>query len=91
MAIVQRKYEDELIWQAMREAGLSVEDVQVRDVYAIIDDERPDQENAVFRVSFEWTPTHAVALRVLERARELENENPLRAPSATFGEEIDFQ
>jgi hypothetical protein len=29
-----------MIWQAMREAGLSVEDVQVRDVYAMVDDER---------------------------------------------------
>lgn len=54
MATVQRKYKDALIWQALREAGLSVDDVQVRDVHAIIDDERPDQQNAVFRVSFEW-------------------------------------
>ena len=91
MAMVQRKYEDALIWQAMREAGLSVDDVQVRDVHAIIDDDRPDQQNAVFRVSFEWTPSHTVALRVLQRARELERETPPPIRSDPHSDDADFQ
>jgi hypothetical protein len=87
MALVQRKYEDDLIWQAMREAGLSVEDVHVREVYAFVDDQRPDQEDAVFRVTFEWGAPHAVALQILQRARALEDDAPAAPPSGPSGED----
>jgi hypothetical protein len=80
VATVQRKYEDELIWRAMREAGLSVDDVRVREIYAFVDDERPGPQNdAIFRVTFEWIPSQDVAMRILERARELEADNPVQA------------
>jgi hypothetical protein len=77
VATVQRKYEDELIWKAMREAGLSVDEVQVREIYVLIDDERPDPEDGVFRVTFEWTPSHDVAMRILQRARAMEADHPV--------------
>jgi hypothetical protein len=82
VATVQRKYEDELIWQAMREADLSVDDVHVRDIYVFVDDERPGpQKDAIFRVTFEWVPPHDAAMRILERARELEGDNPVQPHS----------
>src|SRR4051794_39997693 len=77
VAIVQRKYDDELIWQAMREAGLSIDDVKVRNVYAVVDDERPSGEDASFSVTFEWTAPHDVALQILQRARTLEGQHPV--------------
>jgi hypothetical protein len=65
----------------MRESGLSVDEVQVRDVYAMVDDERPTVDAAVFRVTFEWRPSHETAIKVLQRARELEMDHPLASPA----------
>jgi hypothetical protein len=73
----------------MREAGLSVDDVRVSDISAIIDDERPDPEAAIFRVTFEWAPPHEVALQILQRARELEADNPVPARIVWTGEELE--
>ena len=77
MANVQRKYDDDLIWQAMREAGLSVDEVKVQEVSAFVDDERPGPNDATFRVTFEWMAPHQVAMQILQRARALEAEHPL--------------
>ena len=89
VANVQRKYEDDLIWQAMREAGLSVEDVRVRRIEAMIDDERPHPEDSIFRVTFEWTPPHEVAMRILQRARELELDHPVPPRLEWTGDALD--
>jgi hypothetical protein len=91
VATVQRKYEDDLIWQAMREAGLSIEDVRVRGVSAYIDDDRPGPYDATFQVTFEWVAPHDVALQILGRARELEAEHPVRAPEGSTTRFAEFE
>lgn len=90
VARIERQYEDELVWRAMREAGLSVEDVKVRDIYARIDDERPDPQEGVFRVTFEWRAPHEVCLRILQRARDLEAETPLAQAHQAWNEDHEF-